>query len=150
MIMLTFMKKHGNIRCPGCGGAMTPVELACQPCGLQVRGQFVDNEFASLADDDLHFLRIFVSTEGRIRGTGAGPSGAAGAGSGSTGGGAPRRDDAASFAHAAASSLHDLVDTAMGVGTTVGRAATVIGTELVNKMHREEAGNSFTLSTVRE
>src|SRR5438270_657465 len=67
MIMLTFMKKHGNIRCPGCGGAMTPVELACQPCGLQVRGQFVDNEFASLADDDLHFLRIFVSTEGRIR-----------------------------------------------------------------------------------
>jgi hypothetical protein len=30
-------------------------------------GEFADNEFAGLPEEDLHFLRIFVQCEGRIR-----------------------------------------------------------------------------------
>ncbi len=51
---------------------------------------------------------------------------------------------------ATASTLHDFVDAAVGVGTTVGRAATVWGSELVNMVHREQAGNTITLSKVDE
>jgi hypothetical protein len=32
-----------------------------------VEGRFARNEFASLSAEDLHFLRIFVHCEGRIR-----------------------------------------------------------------------------------
>jgi hypothetical protein len=44
-----------------------PVALACEACGIRVEGKFAGNEFASLSQEDLHFLRIFVHCEGRIR-----------------------------------------------------------------------------------
>jgi hypothetical protein len=58
---------RSQIRCPACQGPLLPAELHCAHCDLAVRGAFATNEFASLADDDLHFLRIFVLCEGRIR-----------------------------------------------------------------------------------
>jgi uncharacterized protein YjbI with pentapeptide repeats len=48
----------------------------------------------------------------------------------------------------ATAALHDMVDAAVGVGATVGRAATVLGGELANMVHRQEAGNAVTLSKV--
>ncbi|MGN6371053.1 MAG: DUF2089 family protein [Phycisphaerae bacterium] len=56
-----------NIRCPACGGGLVPVELKCGACQLTVAGEFVTNEFAALGEEELHFLRIFVHCEGRIR-----------------------------------------------------------------------------------
>lgn len=53
--------------CPACGGVMEPVVLACTGCELRLEGRFVGNEFARLKEEDLHFLRIFVHCEGRIR-----------------------------------------------------------------------------------
>jgi uncharacterized protein YjbI with pentapeptide repeats len=44
--------------------------------------------------------------------------------------------------------FHGLIDTAVGVGTTVGRAASVWGTEFLQMVHRDEGGNSVTLSRV--
>jgi len=41
--------------------------LECGACDIRIEANFVSNEFASLDDDDLHFLRIFIHTEGRIR-----------------------------------------------------------------------------------
>jgi hypothetical protein len=41
--------------------------LVCPACDIKVEGPFQLNEFATLAQDDLHFLRIFVRCEGRIR-----------------------------------------------------------------------------------
>jgi hypothetical protein len=41
--------------------------LVCDSCGITVDGPFQLNEFATLAPEDLHFLRIFVRCEGRIR-----------------------------------------------------------------------------------
>lgn len=61
------MKTHGNIRCPSCQGALIPTRLHCTACELSVTGRFVPNEFAGLGEEDLHFLRIFVLCEGRIR-----------------------------------------------------------------------------------
>lgn len=60
----------------------------------------------------------------------------------------PRGDSTGGFNATAA--LHDMVDAAIGVGATVGRAATVLGGELANMVHRAEGGNSVTLSKVDE
>src|SRR5580658_6985423 len=56
-----------NLQCPNCHETLRPVELACEVCGIRVSGPFQLNEFATLAEEDLHFLRIFVRSEGRIR-----------------------------------------------------------------------------------
>jgi hypothetical protein len=56
-----------NLQCPNCHETLRPVELACEACGIRVSGPFRLNEFATLAQEDLHFLRIFVRCEGRIR-----------------------------------------------------------------------------------
>jgi hypothetical protein len=46
---------------------MVPVVVRCEACELEVKGNFRLNEFAMLSPEDLHFLRIFVHCEGRIR-----------------------------------------------------------------------------------
>ncbi len=67
MLYSIAMKSNSAIRCPACRGALIPTALHCDACDLTVTGRFGGNEFASLAEDDLHFLRIFVLCEGRIR-----------------------------------------------------------------------------------
>jgi hypothetical protein len=61
------MNIHSHILCPACHGPLLPVKLHCESCGISVSGRFAQNEFAGLGEDDLHFLRIFVLCEGRIR-----------------------------------------------------------------------------------
>jgi hypothetical protein len=46
---------------------LQPKVLVCPACDIKVEGPFQLNEFATLAPEDLHFLRIFVRSEGRIR-----------------------------------------------------------------------------------
>jgi hypothetical protein len=56
-----------NLACPSCQSSLQPKVLCCPNCDIKVEGPFQLNEFATLAQDDLHFLRIFVRCEGRIR-----------------------------------------------------------------------------------
>ena len=56
-----------NLACPSCQSSLQPKVLSCSSCDIKVEGPFQLNEFATLAQDDLHFLRIFVRCEGRIR-----------------------------------------------------------------------------------
>jgi hypothetical protein len=56
-----------NVRCPSCKGPLYPRVLVCEACGLKVEGEFAFNEFGSLTPDELHFLRVFIYCEGRIR-----------------------------------------------------------------------------------
>ncbi len=57
---------HLGLPCPACGTAMHPSSLGCT-CGVRVEGEIDVNEFAALSQEQLHFLRIFVMFEGRIR-----------------------------------------------------------------------------------
>jgi hypothetical protein len=61
------MKIRSHILCPACHGPLVPVQLHCDACDISLSGRFVPNEFSALGEDDLHFLRIFVLCEGRIR-----------------------------------------------------------------------------------
>ena len=56
-----------NVRCPSCNGQLYPRVLVCDACGLKVEGEFILNEFGSLTPNELHFLRVFIYCEGRIR-----------------------------------------------------------------------------------
>ena len=56
-----------NLACPACQEALQPKLLVCPGCDIKVEGPFQLNEFATLQAEDLHFLRIFVRSEGRIR-----------------------------------------------------------------------------------
>ncbi len=56
-----------NLQCPSCHQELRPSLLVCDTCEIRVEGPFRLNEFASLGPEDLHFLRIFVQSEGRIR-----------------------------------------------------------------------------------
>ncbi len=55
------------ISCPSCQGSLQPQVLACARCDLRIEGRFEANEFAGLDERLLHFLRIFVHCEGRIK-----------------------------------------------------------------------------------
>lgn len=61
------MSNASPLKCPSCSGPLRPAVLACDPCALRVEGRFAQNEFTALGEDQLHLLRIFVHTEGRIR-----------------------------------------------------------------------------------
>ena len=56
-----------NILCPVCQGLLSPSVLSCGHCDIRVEGPFQLNEFATLSPEDLHFLRIFIRCEGRVR-----------------------------------------------------------------------------------
>jgi hypothetical protein len=56
-----------SIQCPSCSGPLQTRALECVPCGVELKGHFEQNEFASLDVDSLHLLRIFIHCEGSIR-----------------------------------------------------------------------------------
>jgi hypothetical protein len=58
---------HLKTPCPSCAGPLKVSALECEACELELRGKVELNEFASLDSDDLHFLRVLVFAEGRIR-----------------------------------------------------------------------------------
>jgi hypothetical protein len=58
---------RSNVRCPSCNGPLYPRLLVCDDCNLKVEGDFALNEFGLLTPDELHFLRVFIHCEGRIR-----------------------------------------------------------------------------------
>jgi len=60
-------ERTANLSCPACQTPLRPKVLGCDTCGIKVEGAFELNEFATLSGDDLHLLRIFVLSEGRIR-----------------------------------------------------------------------------------
>jgi hypothetical protein len=62
---MEILKQH--IKCPTCQGPLKTKVIACEQCNLKIEGDFVENEFARLNDDELHFLRIFINCEGRIQ-----------------------------------------------------------------------------------
>ncbi len=56
-----------NHSCPSCDGSMRVASLRCESCDLELKGPIASNEFAFLNEDELHLLRIFMRSEGRVR-----------------------------------------------------------------------------------
>lgn len=54
-------------RCPSCGGRLEVQELRCPKCDVSVRGHFKRCEFCALPEEQLAFLRLFVSRRGNLR-----------------------------------------------------------------------------------
>lgn len=61
------MKRIASLRCPYCQSATEVREIHCDHCECDVQGHFRPNEFTYLNEEDLHFLRIFLQFEGRIK-----------------------------------------------------------------------------------
>ena len=53
--------------CPGCSQPLSVSAMSCAQCEVKIEASFELNEFARLSADDLHFLRIFVRCEGKVR-----------------------------------------------------------------------------------
>lgn len=53
-------------RCPACGGTITVTECRCANCQLEMRGEFRTGQFATLSDDQLTFIRVFLRARGNL------------------------------------------------------------------------------------
>lgn len=54
--------------CPACGGEMRIAKLSCASCGIEIAGNFNLGGLERLTDDDLSFVRQFLSVEGNFSG----------------------------------------------------------------------------------
>jgi hypothetical protein len=53
-------------QCPACGGPIIVTECQCLNCKLQMRGEFQLGQFSLLSDDQLAFIRVFLSARGNL------------------------------------------------------------------------------------
>ena len=53
-------------QCPACGGPILITECQCQHCQLQMRGEFQLGQFSRLSDEQLTFIRVFLSARGNL------------------------------------------------------------------------------------
>ena len=53
-------------QCPACGGELTVTECRCQQCNLQMRGEFQLGRLASLSEDELTFIQVFLFARGNL------------------------------------------------------------------------------------
>ncbi len=61
------MRPRAPSVCPVCGGKLLVTGLVCKTCGTEIRGEFVQNEFASLPPEQLEFLRMFLKARGNLK-----------------------------------------------------------------------------------
>ena len=53
--------------CPVCGGELGIREYACTDCGVSLRGDFRRCDLCNLSTDQLHFVRVFLRSEGNFK-----------------------------------------------------------------------------------
>lgn len=59
------MQKLFN-QCPSCGGRLIVTECKCTNCQLQMRGEFGFGSLATLSDDEMAFIKVFLSARGNL------------------------------------------------------------------------------------
>jgi len=58
---------HDVLRnCPICGGRLFATSLKCLSCKSTFQGRFSLNEFATLSQDALNFLRVYLKNRGNL------------------------------------------------------------------------------------
>jgi hypothetical protein len=53
--------------CPVCGGDLIVSEYTCMECGVVLRGSFKRCDLCNLPKELLHFVRVFLKSEGNIK-----------------------------------------------------------------------------------
>jgi hypothetical protein len=53
--------------CPVCEGEMIVSEYTCMECGVVLKGSFKRCDLCNLPKDLLHFVRVFLKSEGNIK-----------------------------------------------------------------------------------
>ena len=53
-------------QCPACGGRIIVTECRCASCQLLLRGEFELGQFSHLKDEQLTFIRVFLSARGNL------------------------------------------------------------------------------------
>jgi hypothetical protein len=53
-------------QCPSCGGQIVVTECKCTNCQLQMRGEFKAGQLAALTDDEMTFVKVFLSARGNL------------------------------------------------------------------------------------
>jgi hypothetical protein len=53
--------------CPLCGGEMFVAEYSCTDCGVTLKGHFKRCDLCNLPKELLHFVRVFLKSEGNIK-----------------------------------------------------------------------------------
>lgn len=57
-----------KLKCPACESKrLRSSALQCLECGTEVRAPIQESEFSQLNSEELHFLRVFVHCEGKIK-----------------------------------------------------------------------------------
>jgi hypothetical protein len=59
------MQKLFN-QCPACGGQLIITECKCPACQLQMRGEFQSGQLSTLSDDELTFIKVFLTARGNL------------------------------------------------------------------------------------
>jgi hypothetical protein len=53
--------------CPVCGGKLKITRLSCAECGTEVSGNFEVSPFGRLSEEQMKFLRVFLSCRGNLK-----------------------------------------------------------------------------------
>jgi hypothetical protein len=53
-------------QCPACGGQLIITECKCPACQLQMRGEFQSGQLSTLSDDELTFIKVFLTARGNL------------------------------------------------------------------------------------
>lgn len=53
-------------KCPACGGRLVITECRCANCEMQLRSEFSLGLFSTLPEDQLSFIRLFLSARGNL------------------------------------------------------------------------------------
>ncbi len=53
-------------KCPACGGTIIVTECECTNCQLEMRGEFQLGRFATLSEDQLTFVQVFLRARGNL------------------------------------------------------------------------------------
>jgi len=59
------MQKLFN-ECPACGGQLVITECKCPTCQLQMRGEFQPGPLSTLSEEELAFVKVFLSARGNL------------------------------------------------------------------------------------
>lgn len=61
------MKKKSLCECPVCSNNLMITRYECKKCGTKIEGNFTNDKFSSLSDENKDFIELFVKKRGSIK-----------------------------------------------------------------------------------